>query len=357
MFKMTVLQFKMLLRDKALIIGSLGLAVVSMLIFGTLFGSDTPQPLSIGVVDLDKSATSAKMIAALKQNDAIKLVDGEQTAQVDELKKGNRAAVVILEPGFETGLANADAKVQIYIDDSNLINSARTRGLIYGIFDGFNKQATAFKPIISVQEQAVTARQLRSIDFLTPGMLGMTIMFANMFVGVALINWRERGTLKRLSATPLKAWQLMGAQIISQFVLSLAQAALILGIGAAVFNVQVKLEWLPLIFLFVIVGTFSLMSLGYVIANFVQKREAAQNIVMLVSLPMMFLAGSYFPVNPDGFLKILVDVLPLTHLNRALREIMLNESSFSSLAVNLGVLVAFGVVLMAFSVRTFRWVK
>jgi ABC-type multidrug transport system permease subunit len=52
-----------------------------------------------------------------------------------------------------------------------------------------------------------------------------------------------------------------------------------------------------------------------------------------------------------------VDILPLTHLNRALREIMLNESSFNQLILNFGVLMAFGVVLLTLSIGTFKWAK
>jgi ABC-2 type transport system permease protein len=358
LFKMTLLQLKMLLRDKAMILGSLGIAVISMLIFGSLFANDKPQPLSLVIVDQDKSATSAQTIEALKSSDALKItLTSDRDDSLNKLRKGDYSAMVVIQNGFETGLAKASATVQLYVDESNQISAARARGLVNGILDAISKQANNFKPLITVEEQQVTVRQLRNIDFLTPGMLGLTIMFANIYVGVSLINWRERGTLKRMSATPLKAWQLIMSQIISQFVLSILQAALVLLVGFYVFNVQVKMEWIPLILLFAMTGTFSVMALGYVVGNFVKKREAAQNVVSLIALPMMFLGGSYFPVEPDGFLRVLVDILPLTHLNRALREIMLNESSFNQLILNFGVLMAFGVVLLTLSIGTFKWAK
>ncbi len=357
LFKMTALQFKMLLRDKALMIGSIGVAVISMLIFGALFGSDSNQPLNIGVADLDKSEVSAQMVTALKSNSALQVTVSDQSTLVDEMKKGLKSAVVVLQPGFGAGLATAQAKAQIYVDETNLIGAARSRGIVMGVFDGVSKQVVGYKELIQVDEQKVTVKQFRQIDYLTPGMLGLTLMFANMPVGVVLIGWRERGTLKRLNATPMKAWQLIGSQIMSQLALGLAQAAVILLIGSTVFNVQVKVESLPLIGLFAVAGTFSVMALGYVVGNFVKKREAASTIVTLISIPMMFLGGSYFPVDPQGPLKLLVDILPLTHLNRALRDIMLNDATLGAVFVNLVVLVAFGVVLLTLSVRTFRWSK
>lgn len=356
LLKMTALQFKMLLRDRALLVGSLGLAVVSMLIFGLVFGNNNAAPITVGVVDLDKSAVSAQVVAALKANQALQITEGAQDGLVKELKDGQRSAVVVLEPGFGAGLPKATAQVQFYTDQTDLIGSARARGTITAIFDNVSKQAAGFKDLIQVQEQQVAARQQRQIDFLTPGMLGVTIMFANMFVGLTLITWRERGTLKRLSATPLKAWQLIGSQILAQFALSFTQAAIILALAAAIFGVQVQIEWLLLVALFVIAGTFSIISLGYAIGNFVQRREAAQSVVTLIALPMMFLSGSYFSIdNVPGFMKPVVEILPLTHLNRAFRQIMLSDAGLSSLLPSLGILLAFGTVLLVVSVRTFRW--
>jgi ABC-2 type transport system permease protein len=353
--RMVRLQFKMLLRNRALMISSLGLAVVSMLIFGLLFSNDNNRPLAVGLTDLDKSPASAQVTAALEKSQAIKVTTGDQTELVNDLKQGQYAAVVVLQPGFGSGLTTASAHVQLYVDNTDIVGAARSRGTIGAIFDEVSKQSAGFKDVIQVDEQQVSVRQQRQIDVLTPGMLGMTIMFANMFVGVALIGWRERGTLKRLSATPLKAWQLIGAQIVSQLALSLVQAALILGIAATVFNVQVEISWLPALGVLVLVGAFSIVSLGYVIGNFVEKQQAAQSTATLISLPMMFLGGSYFVVDPPTFLKPVVEILPLTHLNRALRQVMLNDAGLSSVLPDLGIMLAFGVVLLALSLRTFKW--
>ncbi len=355
--KMITLQFKMLLRNKALMISSLGLAVVSMLIFGSLFGNANSQPLTVGVVDLDKSPASSQVIAAMQNNEALKVIPGEQTRLVDELKKGQRSAVVVIPPGFGSGLGQSTAQVQLFIDDTDLIGAARSRGIISGIFDAVGKKSAGFKDLIRLDEQKVTVQQQRQIDVLTPGMLGMTIMYANLFVGVALIGWRERGTLKRLSATPLKAWQLIGSQIISQLVLSLVQAGLLLLVAMLVFGVRVELNWLPTLAIIVVVGTYSIVSLGYAVGNFVKKQQAAQSTATLIALPMMFLGGSYFVVAPPDFLKPLVEILPLTHLNRSFRQVMLNDASLSSLFPSLGIMLAFGTVLLLVSVRTFRWSK
>jgi ABC-2 type transport system permease protein len=352
---MTMFQFQMLLRNKELIIASLGLAVVSMLIFGYVFGTPGTPALRVGIADNDKSAVSSQIVGAMKNDKSFVITEGSQTELVQQMKDGKLSGVVVVEQGFGTGLVAGNAKVQLYVDESDVIGSARTRATINAVFDSVSKQATGYKELVQVQEQKIAVRSMRQIDYLTPGMLGLSIMFANMFTGVALINWRERGTLKRLSATPLKAWQLIVSQIISQITLSLGQAVIILTIAQIFFNIIVKPEWLPLLFLFVIIGSFSIISLGYAIGNFSKDERAAQATINLIAFPMMFLSGSYFVVEPPDFLKLLVDILPLTHLNRALRSIMLNNGGIETVWVSLAVLSAIGVGLLILSVRTFRW--
>lgn len=355
LLNMTVLQFKMLLRNKLLLVGSLGVAIISMLIFGLVFGSNTVRPLTIGLVDLDKSQVSQQIVATMKKDVGLAITEGEQQTLLDNMKKGDYDAVVVIQPGFMTGLANAQAKVQLYVEDADMIAAARSRGMINGIFDAVSKQATGYKELVQVEEQKVTVRVLRQIDYLTPGMIGVTIMFGNLFVGVALISWRERNTLKRLSATPLKSWQLIVAQIIAHLTLTVAQVVIILGLGILLFNIQFSASWILPLLIFTLAGAFSMISLGYAIGNFAKKEQSATSLVNLISLPMMFLGGSYFVVSPPDFLKPIVDALPLTHLNHAFRQIMLSDAAFGSLLLNLAVLLAFGIVLLAISIRTFRW--
>lgn len=357
LFNMTILQFKMLVRDKALLIGSLGVAVISMAIFGVVFGGNGTQPLAVGVTDLDNSPVSQGLVSALQKDQSVKITTGERAALVEAMKKGEYNAVIVIQPGFGANIGGGQAKVQFYVDETDQINAARSRGTVNGIFDAVSKQATGFRPVIAVEEQKVSVRKLRQIDYLTPGMIGVAVMFANMFVGVALITWRDRNTLKRLSATPLQSWQLILSQVFAHIALSIAQVIVILTLGIALFNIQFAPEMALPMLLFTIAGAFSIISLGYAVGNFVKKEQSATSVVNLIALPMMFLSGSYFVVSPPDFLKPLVEILPLTHLNRAFRQIMLSEAGLGSLWISLALLVGFGVVLLTISARTFRWSK
>ncbi|GCE25278.1 hypothetical protein KDA_07620 [Dictyobacter alpinus] len=355
LFVMTFYQFKIVLRNRTLLVASLGIAIISMLIFGFLFKNTGTEPLKVGIVDQDQSATSAQIVTALKKDASLQISEGTRQALLDGVKNGELSALIILQKGFGSKLKTGGARALLYIDKSDLIGSARSKGSINGVFDAISKQTVGYKDLIKVDEQQISTQQLRTIDYLTPGMIGMTTMYANIYVGIALTTWRMNGVLKRLNATPLKAWQLIMAQILSQFLLSFLQAAIILAIAVTVFQVHITIAMLPGIAIAVLSGSFSIISLGYAVGNFVSRPNATQAVATLIALPMMFLGGSYFPVSPSGWLSIIVEIAPLTHLNRALHQIILNSAALPAIIPELGILLFTGLLLLFLSISTFRW--
>src|SRR5438067_10276836 len=93
-------QIKLLLRNRLALVGSLGLAVVSMLIFGSLLGGTGAPPLAICVVDADGSPASAQLAAAFRASDAISDARCVAGDEMDQLRQGRLAAVVALPAGF-----------------------------------------------------------------------------------------------------------------------------------------------------------------------------------------------------------------------------------------------------------------
>jgi ABC-type multidrug transport system permease subunit len=75
----------------------------------------------------------------------------------------------------------------------------------------------------------------------------------------------------------------------------------------------------------------------------------------LVAFPMLFLGGSYFPVESSGVLAPVVNAVPLTHLNDALRAVINDGGGVSELWVSWLVLAAWAVMGFVVSMRLFRW--
>jgi ABC-2 type transport system permease protein len=347
--------FLMLIRQRTLIITSLGIAVFSMLIFGALFGGNGTPSTQLGIVDQDHSQTSEQIINTLQHTNSLTIFTGSYNEEQQALKDGNRDAIILLGNGFGQQLAHGGAHIQVYYNQNNPITAATTRIAVTSVVDGFNRSITHQTAPFTLDERAVASKNIRTIDFLTPGMIGMLLMWANLSVGTQLVLWREMGITKRLAATPLRPIVMIGAQVVARLALSLVQAAILLIIAVKVFNVQIYGP-LWLVALLVVLGALTMLAIGFAIASFVTKSQAAQPIILLISFPMMFLGGSYFPVSGvTGLMQALVHAMPLYYLNDAFRQVINNGAGIVAIQAGILVLLAWIVASLLVTWRGFRW--
>ncbi|MDQ2906409.1 MAG: ABC transporter permease [Chloroflexota bacterium] len=348
---------RMLLRNRMLLISSLGLALISILVFGWLFGGGGNVKFALGVVNQDSSTVSTQMIQQLKQSDALTLSMDTESQGLAALQAGQRDAVIVIGADFGASLRQGHARLKVYYNQSNPTTLAITQQALQSIVENINREMTGQAPPLTLQEAGVSVHNLRQIDFILPGMLGMMLMWTNLSTGGALVEWRERGVLRRLAATPLRSSTLISTQMLARLILSLLQAAVLILVGRYVFQVQVVGSWL-LLGLAVVLGTLTMLGVGLGIGSIAKNADSAQAITFLVSFPMMFLSGSYFSTSSaPTFLKPLISVLPLTYLNDALRQVMNNGASLSTIQTDLLVLAAWIVAGFLLASRTFRWAR
>lgn len=346
----------MLRRNRVLLITSLGLALLSIFVFGWLFGSGGTPKLELGVVDRDNSPLSQQMIQGLRASDSLEVFTGTQDEELQALRDGHRNAVIVLDSGFGQTLAQSQpTNIAVYYDESSPVMAANARMAVQSIVTNLNQQVTHQTSPITLSEQAVSVHNLRQIDWLTPGMLGMLLMWANLSVGVALVEWRQQGVLRRLAVTPLRPSVLISTQMLARLALSLLQGAALILVAMLVFHVQVTGSWIAL-GLTVALGALALQGLGFVVGSFARTPEVANAAFFLISFPMMFLSGSYFPTDSaPAFLTPLIKAMPLTYLNDALRQIINNGASLGGVQTDLLIIAAWMVVAVLLSARAFRW--
>ncbi len=182
----------------------------------------------------------------------------------------------------------------------------------------------------------------------------MAIMFINLGVGFMLVTWREQGILRRLGVTPLRSSNLILSQAVSFSIVSLLQVVIILGLAHLVFDVSINgsFAWLAVT---VALGIATMLAIGYLIGSFLHTPTAVNAVINAVTLPMIFLGGSYFPLDPPPALTPLVQAIPLTHLNDALREVVNGNGELGDLWISWAALGAWILIGFTASVRAFRW--
>lgn len=172
---------------------------------------------------------------------------------------------------------------------------------------------------------------------------------------VAIISiYREGGILKRLRSTPLSPVTIMGAQVAVKLVFTSISLALVVLAGRRLFPGVMGVN----VFSFtaaVLLGTFSILSLGFVIASVVPTARFAQPIGAVVLYPMLALSGLFFPLERlPRALRAVAYLLPTTHAVALLQGVW-NGSGWGAHWVNVAALLVLFAAYTALSTKVFRW--
>ncbi|MES9830461.1 MAG: ABC transporter permease [Candidatus Thiodiazotropha sp.] len=207
-----------------------------------------------------------------------------------------------------------------------------------------------------LQRETLSGSEIRYVDWVIPGVLGMNIMFSALFgVGYVIVRYRKNGVLKRLRATPLSAFEFISAQIASRLLMIVAVTVLVyVGTDLVVDFRMVGSYWL--LFLILILGALSMISVGLLVAARITSEEAANGLLNLMSWPMMLLSGVWFSLEGSHpFVQKLALALPLTHMVDAARVVMIEGAGFTDVASQLFILTLFTLCFVIIGSKTFRW--
>jgi len=194
-----------------------------------------------------------------------------------------------------------------------------------------------------------------TIDISVPAFSVLTI--ATVGIGTIpsrISTYRERGILRRLCATPVRPFVILGAQVVVHFAMTLLELILLLIAGHLVY--QVRFDGNPVnVFLGFTLAAHSFFALGFVIASLARTAREAQIISTVAFYPMIFLSGATIPIEilPEG-LRRYVGFLPLTHAVTLLRGLWFGET-LRAHTKEVAILVGMLILSVIVSTKTFRW--
>jgi ABC-2 type transport system permease protein len=209
-----------------------------------------------------------------------------------------------------------------------------------------------------VEKKRIGGVQIRYIDWLFPGVLGMNMMFSALYgVGWVVVRYRKNGVLKRLKATPLTAFEYLSAQLLSRIFL-LMFTLVIIWVGSDLildFRVYGSLLNLFIVFL---VGSICMTALGLVIASRGTSEEFTNGLLNIICWPMMFLSEVWFSIEgAPVWLKDVAKIFPLTHLLIAARKVMNEGAGLAAVMPQLAILGAMTLVFLLVGAALFSWHK
>lgn len=343
-------------RQPARIFWVYGFPTVMAVCLGIAFKSRPPETVAVTVVD---DPASQRISQALDTPDArnggagrpgIRSEKLPESEAIHRLNTGKTPLVVLAAPSPGANADNPPAIVYRY--DRTRPEAVTARAFV----DDALQRAWGRRDVASVSEIEVTERGSRYIDFLIPGLMGLNTMGGGLWgIGFLLVNFRIAKLLKRFRATPMPRHNFLLALLGARLTFLIPDASILLLLGVFLFQMPVRGS-LWLLALIEIIGALAFAGIGLLIASRASTTETVSGLMNLVMLPQWLFSGVFF--SSDRFPKALqpvVQALPLTHVNSALRRVILEGAGIGDVATSLLILTAWAVVTFLLALRLFRW--
>jgi ABC-2 type transport system permease protein len=285
------------------------------------------------------------------------VIPGDLDEQLAERGEADRSLVVVFPEGWELVPPGAPGyqPLTAYTNEATAQEGQTALLVVNAVVAQSIVTAGGGSPEPLVVVEEVAGRNLGYIDFLVPGILGLTVMQLGLFsVAFGFVQLKTTGTLRRLFATPTSPGYFLGAQVSSRLIIAIVQVLILLGVGLA-FGVQLVGSILVVLAL-AVVGSIVFLAMGFGVAGWAKNENQAAPVANLISLPMMFLSGSFFPreAMPE-FLQQVTRFLPLTYLNDALRAVINDGAGLDVIGTDVIGLAVWAVIAFAIATRLFKW--
>ncbi|MCB9886872.1 MAG: ABC transporter permease [Planctomycetes bacterium] len=334
-------QFREFWRTPEAVFWTYGFPLVMTVVLGFAFGPKPPDPVPIAVVVADPAAADSDPLVAVLRHDARLSVEVLDAAAADRALVRGRVGLLVhgsvAEPVVRADPTRPEAQLAGLVV-ARALRDAR---------DG---------PGVAIAQEVEDRPGSRYIDFLVPGLIGLNLLGAGMWgFGFNLVQMRTQNLLRRLSVTPLTRGEFLLGYLMGRFVLVIPEAIVIALFGVLLWGVPFRGSWLAFL-LVVAVGGFAFAGLGCLLASRARTTEGVAGLMNLCQLPMWMLGGVFFAnENLRGPMRWAAEALPLTHINRALRDVMLEPGSVLDIAVPLAGLGLFAALCFGLGLRLFRW--
>jgi ABC-2 type transport system permease protein len=350
-----IVSIKSFYREKTVVFFRLAFPVILILVFGTIFMERDNEIFELSIQDLDRTKSSEELVNAVRLSKRFKITPVPPAVDAKQYAKANkRNLIVIIPKDFETtlmqnmGSNDFDTPVSLtQLYDPGSFGVTTKIGVLDMVLAGVNREMSGKPPLIVSEPVSILKKKYRFIEFFVPGIIAMAVMTASLF-GTVNVNaeLRQKGVIRKLFTTPITRIDWILSNVLYQFILAVVSTVVMLLVSYVVFDVDLEINaWLVV---FVALDVFSFVGLGMILTRVAKEAESASAAADALMFPMMFLSGTFFPVEmmPE-FLQKFAGVLPLYYVNEGLRAAMVSVDHTAALkcALFIGVFAAVVFVL------------
>jgi ABC-2 type transport system permease protein len=419
-FAIALKDLRVMVRVKSGLFFAVGWPLIIAILFGAIYpkpGDNSMRRLAIVVADDDQSEASRNLLATLQKGKEFDLLPASRAEAMDLIRKGKRAAALILPKGFGEGsqqiFYGPPPKVEIWVDPSRKAEASMIEGMLYQkVMERFEKRFSDRSAMQAEIRQSLnklnstsspkdpelqkTSRFLGNLNRLldeTPSAnptesqgassswkplevehhnlllqqegphSGFEITFPQgilwgvigcaMSFGIGFVTERTGGTLLRLQISPLSRTQLLAGKGLACFMAGLLIQLLLFAVGRLGFKV-IPTSW-PLMFMAGISTLVAFVGIMMLVAGLGKTEQAAAGMGWALMMPLSLFGGAMMPLAfMPGWMSKIGMISPVRWGIMAFEGALWRGFSAYDMLLPCGILVAMGVICFAVGTRTLR---
>jgi ABC-2 type transport system permease protein len=348
-----VASFRSIIRSPSAVVFSLAFPLIFIIVFANIGGSGVT--VDVGVAKT--CDTVGPVYQVLKNIKVIHLITKESSKEMaSNLSKGNIDAVI----NIQKNNSQPPYTLNVQYTDASQQKGGVLKSVLNSVFYQLNSQGnTTVQPVANIQETTVKGREYKYIDFILPGMLGFSLLSSGVF-GTAFVFLSLRLTLviKRFFATPVKRHSIVLGEAIARLVFSWIGALFIILVGHYFFGFTLVHGITTVANMLVLsaIGLIIFMGFGFIISGVAKNESTVPPLSNIITMPQFLLSGTFFATTAfPQWLQSLSNILPLTYLNKAMREVAFEGAGLGDVTHELLILGIWFIIIYAVAVKTFKW--
>ena len=358
-------EFVQVRRDRLTFAMMIGVPVMQLVLFGFAINMD-PKALPAAVVSAESTPFTRSLVRALENSGYFRVI--AQPATVEEgdrlIARGDVQFVMEIPADFSRRLQRGDRPALLVEADatdpaatSNALAAVQQLNLsaldhdLTGPLASLRPGPPPFELRVHRRYNPEGVTQYNIV----PGLMGVVLtMTMVMMTALAMTRERERGTMENLLATPVKPLEVMLGKIVPYILIGYVQVVVILLAAVFLFRVPM-LGSLVLLSLVLMLFMATNLAIGFTFSTLARSQMQAMQMTFFFFLPSMLLSGFMFPFRgmPE-WAQALGQALPLTHLLRAVRGILLKGSAAADIYPNVWPLAVILVLVTALALVRYQ---
>ncbi len=352
-------------RSPALIVMSLLMPIVQLVVLGYAFGGQVKH-LKVGLVDQDRGLPAVRLHelsnAVMANADTFETREyPDMGAALGDLREGQLNGVVAIPPGFSRRTLTAnDPRVALIEDNTDSFVSSSLAATVTGLVDAYNQPALSAKRLSNETSLDVVEvyPYVPYIQYLLPGSIVMSIFMMVMIGGgIIFVDDKARGLHEGYLVTPITRLELILGFNLSGAIKAVIAGFVLMTIGSLIAGVPNPFDPLRLarLFVVIVVTAFALVSMMFLLMVRVNNPLVPRATFGVLNTFLYFPSGAVYPQQAfPGWMRAIAKVDPFTYSVHALKNLLLKNTGFGAIGLDLLYLAVFSVVTMTAATLLFR---